>query len=531
MSASSLASRSLCLGHLPARHARYRPHHTAVVVAPRSARERELRLDWREFDAYVNRWANALTSLGVCRGDRVATVLPNSLELLATYWACAKLGAAAVPLSPLLTTSGLKSLLADAMPRVVLASSDRLAAIEDVRHDVAWHPLPLWVLVDAATDDEAASYYAFGPLQANADDAPPDVEVDADDLLTLMYTSGTTGLPKGIPHTHFIRAMYATLLANAWRMTPESVVLHTGAIVFNGAMVTLFPAFFCGATYILHRAFDAEAFIAAVESERVTHTMLVPSQVIAILDAAGFDPVRLASLQMILSLGAPLHREHKERLNRLLPDRFHELYGLTEGFVTILDRADALRKTGSVGIPPPFYEMRIVDADGNDAPRGAIGEIVGRGPITMAGYYNRPEATAQALRDGWLHTGDVGYLDEDGYLYLVDRVKDMIDSGGVKVYPKDIEEIAVTHPAVREVAVFGIPDEKWGETPVAAIVLRERDSVAAEDLREWINARVAATYQRLARVIVMDEFPRNAAGKTLKRELRAPFWKDRESAI
>jgi len=530
MTSTTIASRSLCLGRLPAHHARYRPHRTAVVVAPRSEREREQRLDWRELDAYVNRWANALASLGVERGDRVATVLPNSLELLATYWACAKLGAAAVPLSPLLTTSGLKSLLADAMPRVVLASSDLLSAIEDVRHDVAWHPSPSWVLVDAAAD-EAESYHAFGVLVGNADDAPPDVEVEADDILTLMYTSGTTGLPKGIPHTHFIRAMYATTMANAWRMTPESVVLHTGAIVFNGAMVTLLPAFLCGARYVLHRAFDAEAFIAAVEAERVTHTMLVPAQVIAILNARGFDPARLASLQMILSLGAPLHREHKDRLNRLLPDRFHELYGLTEGFVTILDRVDALRKTGSVGVPPPFYEIRIVEPDGRDAPRGAVGEIVGRGPITMAGYYNRPDATAQALRDGWLHTGDLGYLDEDGYLYLVDRMKDMIDSGGVKVYPKDIEEIAVTHPAVREVAVFGIPDDKWGETPVAAIVLDAPGSATAEEIREWVNARVAAKYQRLSRVVVMDDFPRNAAGKTLKRELRAPFWKGRDSAL
>jgi acyl-CoA synthetase (AMP-forming)/AMP-acid ligase II len=182
-------------------------------------------------------------------------------------------------------------------------------------------------------------------------------------------------------------------------------------------------------------------------------------------------------------------------------------------------------------VPPPFYEIRIVEPDGRDAPRGAVGEIVGRGPITMSGYYNRPDATAQALQDGWLHTGDLGYLDEDGYLYLVDRMKDMIDSGGVKVYPKDIEEIAVTHPAVREVAVFGIPDDKWGETPVAAVVLAEPGSVTADEIREWVNARVAAKYQRLARVVVMDEFPRNAAGKTLKRELRAPFWKGRGSAL
>jgi acyl-CoA synthetase (AMP-forming)/AMP-acid ligase II len=388
-----------------------------------------------------------------------------------------------------------------------------------------------WVLVDAAADDEAAGYLAFGLLHGDASDAPPVAHVGAGDLLTLMYTSGTTGLPKGIQHTHFIRAMYATTLASAWRMAPESVVLHSGAIVFNGAMTTMFPAFMLGATYVLHRAFDAETFIATVERERVTHTMLVPSQVVAVLNARGFDPARLVSLEMVLSLGAPLLKEHKDRLSALLPRRFYELYGLTEGFVTILDRDDALRKAGSVGVPPPFYEMRIVGEDGREAPPGTIGEIAGRGPITMPGYYNRPAQTEQALRDGWLWSGDLGYVDEDGFLYLVDRKKDMIDTGGVKVYPKDVEEVAARHPAVLEVAVFGIPHEKWGETPVAAVLLREHDSIGADELRDWINARVAAKYQRLDRVIVMDAFPRNAAGKTLKRELRAPFWEGRERKI
>jgi acyl-CoA synthetase (AMP-forming)/AMP-acid ligase II len=355
--------------------------------------------------------------------------------------------------------------------------------------------------------------------------------VGADDLATIMYTSGTTGLPKGICHTHYIRAMYASLMASAWRMTPSSVVLHAGAIVFNGAMVTMFPAFMLGATYVVHRAFDAEAFIDTVERERVTHAMLVPAQIIAILNARGFDAGRLASLECILSLGAPLHQEHKERLSRLLPDRFYELYGLTEGFVTILDRDDALRKSGSVGVPPPFYDLRIEDPDGNELPPGEIGEIVGRGPITMAGYYGHPEKTAEALRGGWLHSGDLGYVDDEGYLHLVDRMKDMIDSGGVKVYPKDVEEVVARHPDVREVAVFGIPHDKWGETPVAAVVLNPGARVDASALRDWINANVAAKYQRVDRVLVLGEFPRNAAGKTLKRELRAPFWEGQGRAI
>jgi len=522
-----IATDSLVMGSLPARHARYRPHHTAVIVGARAPGEREVRLSWRELDGYLNRWANALASLGVAHGDRVATVLANSLELLATYWACAKLGAVAVPLSPLLTAAGLAALIADASPRVIVGSSDQMAVLDDVRGRANAADAAAWVLVDAAADDEALGYRAFGSLLAAASDADPGARVEAGDLWTLMYTSGTTGLPKGIQHTHFIRAMYATTLASSWRMASESVVLHSGAIVFNGAMTTMLPAFMLGATFVLHRAFDAGAFIATVERERVTHTMLVPSQIVAVLNARTFDPARLTSLEMVLSLGAPLHQEHKDRLNALLPNRFYELYGLTEGFVTILDRNDALRKSGSVGVPPPFYEMRIVGEDGRDLAAGEVGEIVGRGPITMPGYYNRPDQTKEALRDGWLYTGDLGRVDDDGFLYLVDRKKDMIDSGGIKVYPKDIEEIAARHPAILEVAVFGIPHDKWGETPVAAVVLREGSDAGADALRDWINARVAAKYQRVDRVIVMPEFPRSAAGKTLKRELRAPFWAGR----
>jgi acyl-CoA synthetase (AMP-forming)/AMP-acid ligase II len=519
---ATIACDSLVLGKLLERNARYRPRH-AAMVAPSGARE--VRLDFAGLDAYVNRYANLLGSLGVARGDRVASVLANSLELATLYWACAKLGCAAVPLSPLLNASGLASLLSDATPRVVLASNDQRAVLDAVRERVRL-PDCRFVLVDASAEDETAGFAAFGPLHAAAAATPPGVRVSPDDMLTLMYTSGTTGLPKGIVHTHFIRAMYALTLASAWRMQPSSVVLHTGAIVFNGAMVTMLPAMMLGATYIVHRAFDPERFVDTVEAERVTHVMLVPSQVMAVLDTPGFEPSRLTSLQMILSLGAPLPVQAKERLNRLLPDRFYELYGLTEGFVTILDRDDAARKAGSVGVPPPFYELRIVDGEGRDLPAGEPGEIVGRGPITMPGYYERPEQTAATLKDGWVHTGDVGYLDADGYLYLVDRIKDMIDSGGVKVYPRDIEEVAARHPAVREAAVFGVPHQRWGETPVCAVILRRGEQAAPEALREWINARVAARYQKVEQVLVYEEFPRNAAGKTLKRELRAPFWKE-----
>jgi acyl-CoA synthetase (AMP-forming)/AMP-acid ligase II len=346
-----------------------------------------------------------------------------------------------------------------------------------------------------------------------------------------MYTSGTTGLPKGIMHSHRVRAMYALLLGAAWRMTPESVVLHTGAIVFNGCFVTLMPAFHLGATYILHRQFDAAAMLETIASEKVTHIMVVPAQIIALLDSPAFDPATLGSLQMILSLGAPLAQPRKDQLNQLLPGRFHELYGLTEGFVTILDKTDAVRKAGSVGCPPPFSQVRIVDEAGRDLPPGQPGEIVGRGPFVMQGYWGKPELTAETLRDGWIFSGDIGHLDEEGYLYLVDRKKDMIDSGGVKVYPRDVEDIASCHPGVAEVAVFGVPHETWGETPLAAVVLKPGVEATTSELRDWINERVAARYQRVQDVVILPAFPRNAAGKTLKRELRDPYWAGRAKQI
>jgi long-chain acyl-CoA synthetase len=259
--------------------------------------------------------------------------------------------------------------------------------------------------------------------------------------------------------------------------------------------------------------------------------MLVPAQIAALLDSPGFDPARLASLQCVLSLGAPLLAKHRAAFESALPGRLYELYGLTEGIVTILDPRDASRKPGSVGRPPQFFHIRVLREDGSEAKPGEIGEIVGRSPLLMEGYYRRPDLTADAIQDGWMHSGDMGFLDEDGYVFLVDRKKDMVDSGGVKVYPRDIEEVAARHPRVREVAVFGIPDDKWGEAVMAAVILRPGPPVDEEELREWINARVAARYQRVARLCILADFPRNAAGKTLKRELRAPYWAAHGRAI
>ncbi len=505
-------SHPINIGMLLKRNSECRPNHFGIVVE-------DTRLTYQEFNKSVNRAANMLQRLSVERGNKIAIVLPNCLELLELYWAIAKLGAVSVPLSTLLMSRGFKSLIDDSDAKIVITNSEYMSILEEIKSEL--NNVKEYILIDKSSNAEYLNYHS---LKADASDKEPEVvEIDENDPYNIIYSSGTTGLPKGIVLSHYVRSFYATLFASSFRMTPESVIIHSGSIVFNGAFVTMMPAMLLGATFILKLKFDAQEFIETVKREKVTHVIMVPSQLIAILNAPNFSIEALESLEMICSVGAPLHMEVKEKLNQLLPNRFYELYGLTEGFLTILDRTHYSKKPESVGIPPPFYKMRIVNDDGDDVPVGEIGEIIGKGPTLMTEYYKRPELTAEAMREGWLHSGDLGYLDEDGFLYLVDRKKDMIISGGVNVYPKDIEDVVAHHPSVREVAVFGVPDEKWGEASVAAVLLQDSISISPEELMKWVNERVGAKFQRVQQVLILDEFPRSISGKILKRELRETF--------
>jgi acyl-CoA synthetase (AMP-forming)/AMP-acid ligase II len=503
---------------LIANHARFQPRKEAVICG-------EVRRSWGDFDANISRIAHGLLAAGLQRGDRVAVLMGNRVEMLEVVFGIVRAGGCAVPLSGLLTGPQLGGLIEDSGAVGAFATADFREKLDAL----AQRPACLRADLLVAADEGAGP--AWRALAAFVDGMPttqPAVTYRLDDAFNIIYSSGTTGLPKGIVQTHRARQHWAWSNALELGIRDTSRALTTTSLYSNGTWLVMLPVLFCGGTLVAMPAFDPKRFLRTVAEERITHTFMVPSQFIMVLaepDLAGADTT---SLQSILCAGSPLRPDTKRAVIERFGPLLTELYGFSEGFATMLKPWHPAEKFETVGTPVMGYEIRIVDDAGHELPRGEIGEICGYGAGMMRGYHGKSEATAKLIwvderGRTFMRSGDIGRLDDDGFLSILDRKKDMIISGGFNVFPSDLEQIVAGHEAVMDVTVIGIPHERWGETPLALVIRRPGAQAGAEELLAWANARLGK-HQRLGGLELREAFPRNALGKVLKKDLRAPYW-------
>jgi fatty-acyl-CoA synthase len=465
-------------------------------------------------DERVSRIATGLRAAGLRKGDRLAVLLLNCPEYVELVFACSAAGLITVPLNWRLGQQELELILRDCEPKVLVHHTgfgERTAQLQAAVPSIARR-----LAVDEAG---GPSPYEDLVRTAAADDAV-DPTVGGDDPHLIMYTAGTTGTPKGVVLTH-ANCFWQSVNGWALGVSPSTVALvvlplfHVGGL--NGSVT---PMIHVGATVVLPAKFDAGDTLDTIERERVTGMVAVPAVYQMLYDHPRFEQADLGSVEALISGGAPLSLDLIRKYHARGIE-FRQGYGLTETSpgVTGMGPGECLQKAGTAGRPCLYVDVEIVDADDRAVARGTPGEVRVRGPNVMAGYWNRPEETAKVLRDGWFYSGDIGFLDEDSYLVLVDRKKDMIISGGENVYPAEIEKVLEQHPAVAEVAVVGRADARWGEVPVAFVVLRKGSHASCEELLE-LCARRIARYKTPKEILVRDALPRNAAGKILKPELR-----------
>ena len=485
------------------------------------------RLDWAGFDAATNRVANGLQQLGLEPGERLAVLMTNSIEMALMLFGAGKAGVSVVPLNVAVTDSAVAAMINDSGARAVAASGEHCRRIDAL---ITGRDVDTGLVRIGVGAPAGSAWLDFGAWHAAAPPSPPDAAVTPETECNIVYSSGTTGLPKGIVHTHACRMRWATDLAIALRYHSGAVTVCSLGLYSNISWVAMLCTVLAGGTIVVMPSFSAGALAETIAHYKVTHGAFVPVQLQRLMDLEDVTRRDFASLQAIMCCGSPLPPALKRRARDTLGCELIELYGLTEGIVTTLAPEDFDRKLESVGKPIPGQQLKLVRDDDVESAPGEFGEICGYGPLVMEGYHNRPEATAEAtwvdpLGRKWLRTGDIGRLDEEGFLYIVDRKKDMILSGSQNVYPADIEAAMLSHPAVREVAVVGIPSERWGETPLAVVV--PAGAVDAAELVAWTNSRVGRQ-QRIAGAVFVDELPRNPNGKILKRELRKLYagWGD-----
>ena len=491
--------------HSLGRAYRYYPDRIAFVSETR-------RSTFRELHDRVGRIAAALEIHGFKAGDRLALLLPNELEFIELIYACAWLGLIVVPLNTRLSEKEIDHVLADATPHGLIRHSS--LAVPTVQ-------LPWQLVLDKEPLESPSGSY-------------PDTVYDTDAVFALIYTSGTTGLPKGVALTH------ANILANVdhvnyWmRYREGGVYLHAAPIFHIADFPFMFasPAF--GTCQTTIPKFSPQTFCQTVERERVTHTVLVPTMINMLTQFEELKNYDLTSIERLGYGGSPIAPELIHRTREVLPNvELIQVYGLSEtGFLTGLHNHEHTEKRlTSCGRACPGIDVRVVDDSGKEVEVGQPGELVARGANVMRDYWNNPKETNLAFRDGMFRTGDIGYQDADGYVFILDRLKDMIVTGGENVYSGEVEAVIYQHPAVREVAVFGIPDPKWGELVMACVVLRPGATLTTDELISF--CRLSLANYKIPRRVEFSEtdLPKNGSGKILKKKLRQRFWTDRERSV
>ena len=496
--------------HSIGRALQYFPQHTALLRDERA-------VPFLELDIRVRRIAAALQRRGFLSGDRLAFLMPNGADYIELVYACSLLGVIAVPINTRYAGAEIDRLLEDARPRGLIRHSK--FPVPAVR--LEWEHV-----IDVAPLDEANEELYAGEFY------------DPDAILVLLYTSGTTGAPKGAALTH------ATIFSNVhdlnyWLAYREKAVfLHASPMFHIADFPAMFAAPVFGAAQMTLERFDALSFCTSVQTHGVTHTVLVPSMINTLCQFQELAAFNLASLDVLGYGGSPIAPALVREVRRALPKaKLLQVYGLSEtGFLTGLTDAEHTDdRLQSCGRPCPGIDLRVVDAAGKPVASGELGNLVARGPGIMRGYWHDIEEdlpgdessvdeTAEALRGGFFHTGDIGRQDKDGYFYIVDRAKEMIVSGGENVYSGEVEAAIYEIPEVKEAAVFGIPDEKWGELVAAAVVLRPGTDLSAEELKQYCKTRIASYKVPRHIEFMTEELPKSGSGKILKRVLREKYW-------